>query len=243
MMFKDRNLNKRNDLDQKKNMKELVKAINDLSFNPNALKDLLLDGVIIKNQNHNPNHDSCTYSNSDSKRITEKRICRCMYYYNDIDASKELKERCAICNYPAKLKNDSPFKILDYEVPMKKVSKNVGGIDLVIQGIDGTVYGVEMKPPCGTETFVRMVSEILTYSELSDYEVEIKGTSYNFKPAICFFKKKSLASNSIIHSTQWRDYHKWLNDHDFETLINSVKVFYVTINGNYFDIHEMPRVY
>lgn len=242
LLFKDRNLNRRNNLDQKKNMEDLAKAINDSKTNPNALKDLLLDGIIIKDQNHNPSHIFCTYENGGSGRITEKRICRCIYYYNDKDASIELKNKCNICDYLAKLKNASKFEILDYEVPMLTVTEKVGGIDLVIKDIDGTVYGVEMKPPGGNETFVRMVAEILTYSELLDYKLEIKGKSHDFKPAICFFQKDSLKSNSKEYSTQWKDYNKWLDNKDFQTLINSVKVFYIATNGKYFDIIPIEAI-
>lgn len=242
MLFKDRNLNHRNLSDQRKNMEELAQAINDKGINPSALKNLLLDGSVIYDQEHKPTHGFCTYQNGGSGRITEKRICRCMHYYNDINVSSDLKDKCRVCDYPTKLTNSSKFEILDYEVPMKTVAEKVGGIDLFIRSkIDGKLYGVEVKPPYSKETFVRMIAEILTYSELLERKVRVKGNGKeeDFEPAICFFKHDSLALNSTKDSVQWKDYHKLLEDDSFKTIIGCVKVFYITVDGNLFDIHEM----
>lgn len=242
MLFKDKDLNRRNKFDQERNMEELAKAITDNKTNPGALKDFLLGDYDNNNNNqkHNPEHTLCTYQNGGSGRITEKRICRCMHYYNDNNYPQELKKICESCDYPAKLINTSKFEILDYEVPMRTVTKKVGGIDLLLRDkSDDKVYGVELKPPYSKETFVRMVGEILTYSELLDYQVEVKNTGKvcKFEPAICFFEKDSLEPNSTKNSIQWNDYKKWSKDHNFKTIINSVKVFYIRVNGNTFDIY------
>lgn len=129
---------------------------------------------------HNPKREKCDYKNSDDSdkniRTTEKRMCRCMYYYN----LRRNEERCnQNCNYPEKWMNISPYTIEDYEYPSKYVNKGIGGVDLLIHKEDKK-YVVEIKPERSTETIVRMIAEILTYV----MDVNFK----DYEPAICFFK-------------------------------------------------------
>ena len=146
-----------------------------------------------------------------------------MYYYN-LDNSNA---KCADCLFTAPWKNVGDYEILDYEVPMPTVWNKVGGIDLLLKNKqDDTIYAVEVKPEKSKETLVRMVAEILTYVEISDYQVEKYG---KVKPAICFFKD----------SIQWKDYDTYKDDPYFKIMMNQVEVFYITHTNSAFKICKM----
>lgn len=218
-MFKDKaNINHKTKSTYSANIKELAAAIK-----AGNTRNFLLENEEPKKGVHRPEHKGCTYSGKDNTRITEKRLCRCMHYYNlETPAAK-----CEKCPFTARRKNEGEYIILDYEVPMATVWKKVGGIDLLIQGKkDNTVYAVEVKPEKSKETLVRMVAEILTYAEISDYQLENYG---KIKPGICFFKD----------SQQWHDYEAFKNDPDFKVLMSAVDVFYITHTDSAFQICKM----
>jgi len=247
ILFKDTGLNERNNAAYKRNMKELADAIRASEAEPDALRALILKGLDTSDgRNHNPNHNSCDYKNSVNDRVTEKRICRCMFYYNRPATNSEQKIRCSECNFKARWENISDYQIIDYEVPMNTVTQSVGGIDLILksQGMD-MLYAVELKPPNSKETLVRMVAEILTYTNLLDHKVKIEGNEYNIQPAICFFKYRHKLddagryTDSSENTVQWTDYLKWKGDVDFITMMNSVTVFYLTVENSTFLINKM----
>lgn len=247
ILFKDTGLNERNNAAYKRNMKELADAIRASEAEPDALRALILKGLDTSDgRNHNPNHNSCDYKNSVNDRVTEKRICRCMFYYNRPATNSEQKIRCSECNFKARWENISDYQVLDYEVPMNTVTQNVGGIDLILksQGMD-MLYAVELKPPNSKETLLRMVAEILTYTNLLDNKVKIEGKEYEIQPAICFFKHKHKIDNTGSYpalneyTVQWTDYLKWKGDVDFVTMMNSVTVFCMTVENGAFEINKM----
>lgn len=109
----------------------------------------------------------------------EKRICRCLFYHNKDNVTKN----CEHCKYK---KNyfivDSSFSICDYEDPSFYEGKGIGKVDIVLT--DGTdLYATEIKPhnkdnnDNNEETILRMIAEILTYT----YNNPI------YKKAIAFF--------------------------------------------------------
>ncbi len=220
-MFKDKNINRRNKKDYRANLSEFAQAI---QKGDQALADLLFGGVQLEAHKYAPDHSRCTYVEKplppDKKpRVTEKRICRCMYFYGKM-------AHCSSCSFPAKRGNGTPeFELSDYEQPTWYLADNVGGIDLVWTW-HGETYAVEVKPPNSTETLIRMVAEILTYNWQNPK---------NYKPAICFFQHNSEGKVS----KQWREYLDWKNDPDFQTMIGKVHVFYITVDEGRFYIRHI----
>lgn len=119
------------------------------------------------------NHIEC--KGTTTQTVTEKRICRCLYYWNSnhnkhCDTCKYQQGRCYIVG---------DYHIKDYEVPAYYDGNGIGEIDLLIEGPEG-IYATEAKPPQGnSECILRMIAEILTYTLDSD-----KG----YRKAIAFFE-------------------------------------------------------
>ena len=183
----------------KKQMEELAKIVRQAEQSMNkreTLRKLLINGLESKGE-HIPNHVKCEGC-FDSGKVTEKRLCRCMYYFN---ADKE--KVCDACNIKAKWKNVGLSVVTEYEYPTKYVLDNVGGIDLIFDN----VYAVEVKPQNSNETLVRMFAEILTYT-----------IDYDYKPAICFFED----------SKQMSDYKRLRAEGNeaLSYLCSLIKVFY-----------------
>lgn len=218
-LFKDKdNINQRNKDTYRNNIKELADLIREADKNNTSYSDFLLDELFIpkpkkKYQFDQEKHSSCKYKDSHGKtdKKTEKRICRCMKYYNP------KSDICQKCSFEQKYSNKGKYIVSDYEVPTKYVIKSVGKIDLLIEG-DGKKYAVELKPEgSNKETLVRMIAEILTYM------LDIDKDKYkDCKPAICFFK----------NSVQYKDYIEYQNDENFKFLLTKVDVFYITYDVN-----------
>lgn len=200
-IFKDNeSINHRSEINKQiKELADKVKQAEHSSDMKQTLRQLLINDLESKGE-HIPNHNGCTGC-LDSGRITEKRLCRCMYYYN----SKKEKI-CDACKIEKKWKNIGSTAVTEYEYPTKYVLDKVGGIDLIF---DNT-YAVEVKPQNSSETLVRMFAEILTYT-----------MDYDYKPAICFFEG----------SKQMKDYEKLMaeKNEDLIYLCQYIKVFYFAI--------------
>lgn len=185
------------------NCKELANLIKKAKEEQNYFKYFLDDSKVSK-QYSNPEHQKCDMPVDGSNRMTEKRICRCMYYYG------ENIEKCEKCPLKQKYKNVSGrFKVIDYEVPMLFVTDDCGGIDLLIEDIKSNEkYAVEVKPKNSSETLVRMIAEIFTYTA---------NNIGNYKRAIAFFKG----------SQQEQDYFnaKYNQNEDFNYILSQVTVF------------------
>lgn len=122
-------------------------------------------------------HKCCSgrSSGASSENSTEKQICRCMYYRNS-----EYRSQCNDCAL-IKLRRHiaGEYRIIDYEVPSHYYGDGIGEIDLLI-GDGETTYATEVKPPKGnSETLLRMVAEIMTYTA---------GNQEGYKKAIGFFE-------------------------------------------------------
>lgn len=198
VLFKDdRRINHRsNYLEMAHELASLIKK----AIEENDFARYFLDDSKIKEQMHVPVHDGCGFKETDSDRNTEKRICRCMFYYRDSC------EKCTICHLSQKYRNVSKrFSIVDAEVPTEFVIESCGGIDLIVRDEeDEQNYAVEVKPKYSKETLVRMIAEILTYTI---------GT--NYRPAIAFFGK----------SRQDKDYNNLQENDDFKYILEQVDVF------------------
>ena len=173
-----------------------------------------------KRYNHADEHTHCTLDSWNAERVTEKRICRCWNYYNKNCHITQ----CDTCQFGFKRKNTGVIQILDYEVPTIFAMENLGGIDWLLDDNDNTL-ATEVKPPESTETIVRMIAEILTYTI---------GTSYT--PAICFFK----TTRTGELSKQCEDYLKFKDNEDFLAIKERTGflVLYITFDNNTFTIHN-----
>lgn len=119
-------------------------------------------------------HNHC--AGLDSERYTEKRLCKCMYYLNST-----YSKRCDKCAFQDRFEIVGEYQITDYEVPAFYYGDGIGEIDLMISK-DNVCYATEVKPYKGNhETLLRMLAEIMTYTE--GYP------SGRYKKAIAFFKK------------------------------------------------------
>ena len=198
-LFKDRvEVNHKGKLkEQIAKIAKILKKVDGLEDKDYILRKILLNDEVSV-QEHKPNHKECI--GCSTKKLTEKRICRCMYYYNT-----DRKKECKSCKINRKWKNVGNINITEYEYPTKYVIKNVGGIDLIFDD----KYAVEVKPKGSEETLARMFAEILTYT-----------IDYKYKPAICFFEG----------SKQMRDYRILMDEknEDLIYICKYIKVFYFT---------------
>lgn len=226
-MFKDREgINHRNMDAQLRNLSDLAEIVKSTDPKTDARKKALLGFVPKNGKPHVPNHTMCDYDNeNDSVRITEKRICRCMHYFNCDDPAQRAK--CEACKFPWKKRNVGRYGILDYEVPMPCAIDGVGGIDLLVWSVDDFVAAVEVKPEGSDESLARMISEIMTYCEMADYEIQ--GTDVLMNPAICFFEG----------SKQHEDFEKLKDCDEFLEASAEVVVFMVSYDSDSFRIEPL----
>lgn len=188
-------------------------------------------------------HDGCVgcVKKDDQGKLTEKRICRCMYYYNS-----DLPKVCQSCRLACRWKNEGKIAVTEYEYPTVHVLENVGGIDLIFDN----KYGVEVKPSTSKESLTRMFAEILTYTLDADKE---------YIPAICFFEKKIVTSgNSISVSSedteQLKQFRMIFNSEDqdirksLRSIMRKVKVFYFSTRYDekerimFFSVHPIKKL-
>lgn len=122
-------------------------------------------------------HNHCaglTYS--EKRNFTEKRLCKCMYYLNNTHS-----KCCDQCAFRDRFEIVGDYQITDYEVPAYYYGDGIGEIDLIISN-DDIHYATEVKPYQGNrETLLRMIAEIMTYTE--GYPAG------RYKKAIAFFEK------------------------------------------------------
>lgn len=190
-------------LDNCKELSDIIK----MAKEENNYSKYFLDESKISEGKHRPNHDECDMNDRKSSRLTEKRICRCMYYFGkDVD-------KCNKCPLKKKYKNiQKRFAVIDYEVPMEFVTEECGGIDILIEDKKSNEkYAVEIKPKDSSETLVRMIAEIFTYTSNCENK---------YKRAIAFFSG----------SQQEKDYFnkKYRQNEDFNYLLDQITVFRIT---------------
>lgn len=224
MMYKDRlEVNQRNDSAYSQVLKEEALFLNQYyasKDNKDILREVFLPDSelsVPKNKGtklHSPNHDNCSgIRKDDSNKLTEKRICRCMYYYG------MKPEKCQNCLLINKWQNVGEIQVSDYEWPTMHVYKKTGGMDLILDD----KYAVEVKPVDSTETLTRMIAEILTYTLDSSREYE---------PGICFFEG----------SKQMEDFEKYRNNEDLQYILKYVRPFFIKIieRGNIIKYKILP---
>lgn len=166
---------------QKTRIEELIKCLED----DDKLKELLFGKKDLEHIEHPGKRRNSCDKNEEAKLPSaieyEKRIVKCLFYKNRENVSKH----CEDCEYKNMHNLEGNYFIYDYEVPSFYKCEKVGAIDLIIS--DGNIeYATEIKPykkikaKDNSETILRMVAEILTYT----YGFP-KG---KYKPAIAFFE-------------------------------------------------------
>ena len=222
-LFKDNTtINHRTEQEQKGNLENIAKALE----NEENLAGFL--GVKDVEQYTNKfEHQECKKVKTGT--VTEKRRCRCYYYFNHEDGCNN--ETCLLYNaFPKKIANPASFQLVDYEVPVGKTDK-VGKIDLLLR-YDEQYYALEVKPPESDETLARMLAETLTYTYLANQNESTlkKYGGKQFQPAIAFFKG----------SKQENDYETYKSEDDLGIIWEKVKVFRLTENDK--DQLDIQRV-
>ena len=187
----------------------LAKICNN-AFSNGAQKDEMLKKKLhippISTKPHDPGHNGC--KGCDTATRTEKRICRCMYYYNR-DGFLRACDTNKGCKFYKKWKNVGRIKIIEYEWPTEYVMPKMGGMDLILEDTDGEKYGTEVKPEYSKETVGRMVAEALSYTIETEY-----------KPAIAVFENSK--QREMIHNLRQE------RNSDWATIENYVRVFIIS---------------
>ena len=211
--------------------------VNNLSYYEREAENILkiIDGLFRDSAGESYNYDKplkrndCTYFSSPTKngKEFEKRICKCLYFYNT-----DNKKQCGKCleanNTYFSLKIEGNFKIVSYEVVPLSRAENIGNIDILLS--DGiNYYATEVKPPRSDETLMRMVAEIMTYCNGDDINSSVKTAGdLPVKKAICFFEGS--LQDKMYSDSDFEFYGK-----NTKKLINlfGIKVFRLSVNkGN-----------
>ncbi|WP_024866353.1 MBL fold metallo-hydrolase [Butyrivibrio sp. FCS014] len=196
------------------NLKQIAEICKEAfeSDNPNDILKKRLRNKWEEEKEHIDTHEFCGKCETDT--ITEKRICRCMNYYDE--NSKLCSEES--CKLKLKWKNVGEITVSDYEKPTKNVMEKVGGMDLILDDH----YAVEVKPYYSKETLSRMFSEILTYT------VDCDG---KYEPGIAMFKYNHDTGRK---SHQWETFKSLEEKEYLKEIMKHVKVFTIDyeVNGD-----------
>jgi hypothetical protein len=190
---------KRRDIQHKSTYNNVVNL--ELSKEDYYLK--IVKGVPLNNRDlYKYDHDECLF---ETKRPTEKRLCRCLVNYNK-ENTKAQCEKCALKNNEYFAKKVINAEMVDFEVPVSNDGKDsVGEIDLLFN-FDNTLYCAEFKPIWNTESILRMVAEILTYTHVVENDK---------KP---FIEKYGEYQKSILlvkDSEQWKQWTRSESEYKF----------------------------
>ncbi len=189
-LFKDeRTVNQYSNLrESMDDLAEIIKRAGGVCKNRKVLIEELLNGATSQ-QIYVPNHKYC--SDCESEKVTEKRICRCMYYY------LKKPELCQKCNLEKKWHNVGKIEILDYERPTTFVLKNVGGMDLIVK--DGEQkYAVEEKNIKPAICFFEDSEQMQQYMELKNEKNEALAYIMKFVKVFYFKTKKNPVNADVI---------------------------------------------
>lgn len=140
----------------------------------------------------------------------EKRICKCLYYYNR-RSSEHCRPNCDYIVRDRRRHIQGEYTIKDYEIPAYSGRiKDVGKVDMILEGSSGALYATEVKPPEGNpESLLRMIAEIVTYT-LCGFKYEGRET----QRAIAFFSG----------SDQEREYNLHKDDEDLRALLEEAAI-------------------
>ena len=180
---------------------QILALSNAIADGTEALKKLLLGTEAPDTYEGHGNYELGQHDNCEgftSSRPTEKRFCKCLFFLNG-DSAKQC-EKCKYHERFALVGNE--YQIKDYEVPSFYYGDGIGEIDLVIQ--EGNVlYATEVKPYKGnSETLLRMVAEIMTYT--------LGYPNGKYKKAIAFFEKNRETKSKTKQQEEYDAIHSSL---------------------------------
>jgi hypothetical protein len=152
-------------------------------------EDIILQGIkIVPREEFSYKHNTCDFSDDKSTRRTEKRLCRCLVNFEKAGIQKNC-DTCSmnkIHHLAKRVRGEKGLEcqFLDFEVPVSPcIDDKIGEIDLIL-AFDGEIYATEFKPYWNTESVLRMMAEIVTYSAFAS---ESKRFPFpKFKKAILF---------------------------------------------------------
>ncbi len=204
-LFKDKSkLEQRNAEAYTDNFRIIADILRKSNNQKSYLKDFFLGTEKAPYQEHFPKHECCSsIRRNETTKLTEKRICRCMYYFN------ENSKKCQNCLLEKKWKNLGKLQIIEYEWPTDTVRKKIGGMDLIVQN-KVNKYALEVKPKDSQESLTRMIAEILTYTQ---------DCKYGYLPGICFFE----------NSLQMQDYYTYIDNPDLKYILSFVPAFMIKV--------------
>ena len=175
-------------------------------------KEMFYGYIPVTDKKTEPKHEGCdmdSVNDPNPEQENEKRICRCMRYYDE----KSVKCKSCILKRKWKRSNECELEVIEYEWPMKIVTPGVGGIDLLLKD-KRKKYAVETKRPEGnTDTISLMIAEIMTYTYKTYYH-----------PAIAIFENG-------FHHRKIKKLIKEKNK-DFFTIAEYIKVFLIKYEEN-----------
>ena len=134
---------------------------------------------------YNYNHEDCLFK---TEKVTEKRLCHCLVNF---DKTRAQCEKCALKTNMYFAKKILNGTMIDFEIPVSRDSTDsIGEIDLIFEYSDsGVRYLAEFKPLWNTESLLRMVAEILTYTYVLEKDNKAFIEKYGkCKKAILFVK-------------------------------------------------------
>lgn len=177
----------------------------------------------------------------DTDTRTEKRLCRCLYFYQ---SEKKKCNKCALYNsekeeikkYFCKLINNAT--VVDYEIPVSDCSDDgIGEIDLLID-YKGDYYCTEVKPCWNNETILRMILEILTYTKMMEKNIKLYKEKYSYTKD---FRKAILFMEDSKQEKLWDEQNKGIVNNviaemkDF-ILKNNITVFCLKQENNQYSL-------
>lgn len=179
-------------------------------------------------------HDKCGFS---TESRTEKRLCRCLRNYSPENPDcKHCKVRSN--EFFGKIVDPVSARIIDFEIPVSIDGKDgIGKIDILLEK-EGIHYCTEVKPLWNTETILRMVAEIVTYTEILK-KCNKKAFLEKYKVSIDDCKKAILYMEGSKQDEQWnstRECSKNKNE-QLRTIIkeSDITVFCLKLkDGKYF---------
>lgn len=196
--------------------------------------------------------------NNEQGNDKEKRICRCFYYRNKNNINGKCKKEDCRIKYYSKHYELNNCNIIDYEIPVKYKTNDIGNFDLLIE-FDKKYYAVEVKPPKPEknreeESIFRMILEILTYDYCNCYDkndpnkydhitmayinnltnkILNKGKGIHYKLGIAFFESSKQHEQFKTHINETDEIIKILNYY-------KITVFLIS---EYKDGYKIDKIY
>ncbi len=272
--FKDRKeLQNRNIRAQENALKEVADIVRKFPAHSDERKKALLGYLPnrFNSKEHLPNHSLCDWNleKDNPECVTEKRVCRCMYYSNrDVghEFNTEQQEKCKECRFVWKKENRGKYAVIDYEYPVNYNILKLGGIDLLLGGMDEIeeLCQEKSKPPlfASAKHFLWNGVEMLLPFLYPDEKEKLYGTMFavevkpeQSKESLARMFAEIITYNEFFDnewnyipsicffkgSIQCKDFLRFKNNDDVKTILEEVEVFYLTYDEESFRIHRYSK--